>query len=44
MQHVEENVIMEQGKEKEIIFFFSSKRRHTRSVLVTGVQRCALPI
>src|SRR3546814_4962847 len=25
-------------------FFFSSKRRHTRSALVTGVQTCALPI
>src|SRR3546814_13745105 len=27
-----------------IIFFFSSKRRHTRCALVTGVQTCALPI
>src|SRR3546814_9208367 len=26
------------------IFFFSSKRRHTRCALVTGVQTCALPI
>src|SRR3546814_16668142 len=25
-------------------FFFSSRRRHTRSALVTGVQTCALPI
>src|ERR1044071_2774070 len=25
-------------------FFFSSRRRHTRSPLVTGVQTCALPI
>src|SRR3546814_9370299 len=24
--------------------FFSSKRRHTRCTLVTGVQTCALPI
>src|SRR3546814_9926478 len=24
--------------------FFSSRRRHTRCVLVTGVQTCALPI
>src|SRR3546814_6545990 len=24
--------------------FFSSRRRHTRSALVTGVQTCALPI
>src|SRR3546814_1065282 len=28
----------------EIIFFFSSRRRHTRCALVTGVQTCALPI
>src|SRR3546814_2658442 len=26
------------------IFFFSSRRRHTRGALVTGVQTCALPI
>src|SRR3546814_5831955 len=25
-------------------FFFSSRRRHTRCTLVTGVQTCALPI
>src|SRR3546814_16498913 len=25
-------------------FFFSSRRRHTRGALVTGVQTCALPI
>src|SRR3546814_6173158 len=25
-------------------FFFSSRRRHTRFALVTGVQTCALPI
>src|SRR3546814_6730569 len=25
-------------------FFFSSRRRHTRCSLVTGVQTCALPI
>src|SRR3546814_6353637 len=25
-------------------FFFSSRRRHTSSALVTGVQTCALPI
>src|SRR3546814_7357523 len=25
-------------------FFFSSRRRHTRCALVTGVQTCALPI
>src|SRR3546814_7032235 len=28
----------------EILFFFSSRRRHTRCALVTGVQTCALPI
>src|SRR3546814_4539076 len=27
-----------------ICFFFSSRRRHTRCSLVTGVQTCALPI
>src|SRR3546814_10167526 len=27
-----------------ICFFFSSRRRHTRCALVTGVQTCALPI
>src|SRR3546814_6516230 len=26
------------------VFFFSSRRRHTRGALVTGVQTCALPI
>src|SRR3546814_7300682 len=26
------------------LFFFSSRRRHTRFALVTGVQTCALPI
>src|SRR3546814_5881291 len=26
------------------IFFFSSRRRHTKCALVTGVQTCALPI
>src|SRR3546814_3938596 len=25
-------------------FYFSSRRRHTRCALVTGVQTCALPI
>src|SRR3546814_4289033 len=29
---------------KGINFFFSSRRRHTRCALVTGVQTCALPI
>src|SRR3546814_8342303 len=27
-----------------VICFFSSRRRHTRCALVTGVQTCALPI
>src|SRR3546814_14320251 len=26
-----------------VLFFFSSRRRHTRCALVTGVQTCALP-
>ena len=29
---------------RNFIFFFSSRRRHTRSGRVTGVQTCALPI
>src|SRR3546814_2980395 len=28
----------------DVVFFFSSRRRHTRCALVTGVQTCALPI
>src|SRR3546814_4559802 len=31
-------------KDSCIVFFFSSRRRHTRCALVTGVQTCALPI
>src|SRR3546814_10714343 len=27
-----------------VVFFFSSRRRHTRCALVTGVQTCALPL
>src|SRR3546814_2006294 len=27
-----------------LVFFFSSRRRHTRCALVLGVQTCALPI
>src|SRR3546814_3144592 len=27
-----------------LVFFFTSRRRHTRCALVTGVQTCALPI
>ena len=30
--------------EEEGYFFFSSRRRHTRYISVTGVQTCALPI
>src|SRR3546814_18948088 len=30
--------------ESVLFFFFSSRRRHTRCALVTGVQTCALPI
>src|SRR3546814_1656880 len=29
---------------RSVVFFFSSRRRHTRCALVTGVQTCALPI
>src|SRR3546814_9047600 len=29
---------------RDVYFFFSSRRRHTRCALVTGVQTCALPI
>src|SRR3546814_10077504 len=29
---------------EDVIFFFSSRKRHTRCALVTGVQTCALPI
>src|SRR3546814_8921122 len=32
------------SKNRQSGFFFSSKRRHTRCALVTGVQTCALPI
>ena len=32
------------GKYDGIFFFFSSRRRHTRYISVTGVQTCALPI
>src|SRR3546814_17053061 len=31
-------------KKKNIVYCFSSRRRHTRCALVTGVQTCALPI
>src|SRR3546814_2050802 len=32
------------GKKNTVYFFFTSRRRHTRCALVTGVQTCALPI
>src|SRR3546814_3430344 len=32
------------GVEVLSVFFFTSRRRHTRCSLVTGVQTCALPI
>src|SRR3546814_7383721 len=32
------------GMTYQLIVFFSSRRRHTRCALVTGVQTCALPI
>src|SRR3546814_4801433 len=37
-------VVMLLGLELMYCFFFSSRRRHTRCALVTGVQTCALPI
>src|SRR3546814_19239891 len=30
--------------DRVLVLFFSSRRRHTRCALVTGVQTCALPI
>src|SRR3546814_3923445 len=35
---------MNMSVKKCVFFFFSSRRRHTRCALVTGVQTCALPI
>src|SRR3546814_2646793 len=35
---------MLRGEYKIFLFFLSSRRRHTRCALVTGVQTCALPI
>src|SRR3546814_11103629 len=31
-------------RREDYVFVFSSRRRHTRCALVTGVQTCALPI
>src|SRR3546814_2680005 len=47
VQYVEalyRRVLSESGAALVRIFFFSSRRRHTRCALVTGVQTCALPI
>src|SRR3546814_10546983 len=35
---------MQTYSDHTVYFFFSSRRRHTRCALVTGVQTCALPI
>src|SRR3546814_4666138 len=35
---------MHSSNDGVVIFFFSSRRRHTICALVTGVQTCALPI
>src|SRR3546814_3141918 len=35
---------MGRGLRGSVLFFFSSRRRHTICALVTGVQTCALPI
>ena len=38
------DVIVSRDWSSDVCFFFSSRRRHTRSFHVTGVQTCALPI
>src|SRR3546814_741530 len=38
------NIISVSSFDVFLLFFFSSRRRHTRCALVTGVQTCALPI
>ena len=38
------NVLWKNSKRGVFCFFFSSRRRHTRYISVTGVQTCALPI
>src|SRR3546814_15121180 len=38
------NFVMRARSRCVVFFFFSSRRRHTRCALVTGVQTCALPI
>src|SRR3546814_1322384 len=37
-------VVVRMSMSMWVSFFFSSRRRHTRCALVTGVQTCALPI
>src|SRR3546814_3966139 len=37
-------MVLRSIKFRYICVFFSSRRRHTRCALVTGVQTCALPI
>ena len=44
MQCYENSIISVTGSGIIFIFFFSSRRRHTRYISVTGVQTCALPI
>src|SRR3546814_1882504 len=38
------SVLVDESTSVYVSFFFSSRRRHTRCALVTGVQTCALPI
>src|SRR3546814_992920 len=38
------NIVLQCTRMCYFCFFFSSRRRHTRCTLVTGVQTCALPI
>src|SRR3546814_7185838 len=40
----QESVHLMKIQYEKCVFFFSSRRRHTRCALVTGVQTCALPI
>src|SRR3546814_3221803 len=44
IQHIEFDVLCVVVSVAYMYFFFSSRRRHTRCALVTGVQTCALPI
>ena len=41
---IDENNSILKGNERGECFFFTIRRRHTRSQNVTGVQTCALPI